>query len=127
MIRNNTQSLPTQERVIAAADILYLQGPKDEIERFASDACLIKQNANTIDFYDIGIAEIVVMPESRLVGQLLRQLRLREQYQINVLSVKRSHEYITESLPEVKLKAGDTLLIQGQWENISKNDSEEED
>lgn len=127
LIRNITQSLPTQATVIAADDILYLQGPEEERERFASDASLIKQDSSTIDFYDIGIAEIVVMPESRLVGQLLRQSRLREQYQINVLGVKRSREYITEDLPEVKLKAGDTLLIQGRWENISKIDSEEED
>ena len=126
-IRNITQSLPTQESVIEAADILYLQGPKEEIERFTSAASLKRQNTNTIDFYDIGIAEIVVMPESRLVGQLLRQSRLREQYTVNVLGVKRSREYITENLPDVKLKAGDTLLIQGQWENIAKIDSEEED
>lgn len=127
LIKNITQSLPTQDRVIAAGDILYLQGPKERIARYASEACLKRQEATTIDFYDIGIAEIVVMPESRLVGQMLRESRLREQYQINVLGVKRSHDYITESLPEVKLKAGDTLLIQGQWENISKIDSEEED
>ena len=126
-IRNITQSLPAQESVIEAADILYLQGPKEEIERFTSAASLKRQNTNTIDFYDIGIAEIVVMPESRLVGQLLRQSRLREQYTVNVLGVKRSREYITENLPDVKLKAGDTLLIQGQWENIAKIDSEEED
>ena len=127
LIRNITQSLPTQESVIAADDILYLHGPKEEIERFASAAGLIRHNASTIDFYDIGIAEIVVMPESRLVGQLLRQSRLREQYQVNVLGVKRSREYITENLPDVKLRAGDTLLVQGRWENISKIDTEEED
>ena len=126
-IRNITQSMPTQDTVIDAADILYLQGPKEEIERFASAASLRKQNSHSIDFYDIGIAEIVVMPESRLVGQLLRQSRLREQYQVNVLGVKRNHEYITEHLPEMKLKAGDTLLIQGRWENISKIDTEEDD
>ena len=127
LIKNITQSLPTQESVIAADDILYLHGPKEEIERFASAAGLIRHNASTIDFYDIGIAEIVVMPESRLVGQLLRQSRLREQYQVNVLGVKRSREYITENLPDVKLRAGDTLLVQGRWENISKIDTEEED
>lgn len=127
LIKNITQSLPTQDRIIAANDILYLQGAKENIGIFASTACLRKLEATTIDFYDIGIAEIVVMPESRLVGQMLRQSRLREQYQINVLGVKRSHDYITANLPEVKLKAGDTLLIQGQWENISKIDSEEND
>ena len=58
---------------------------------------------------------------------MLRQSRLREQYQVNVLGVKRSREYITENLPDVKLRAGDTLLVQGRWENISKIDTEEED
>ena len=127
LIKNITQSLPTHESVIAADDILYLHGPKEEIERFASAAGLIRHNASTIDFYDIGIAEIVVMPESRLVGTMLRESRFREHYGVNILGVKRGKQYITANLPEIKLRSGDTLLIQGRWENIIKIDKENED
>lgn len=127
LIRNVTQSLPTQDSVIEAGDIIYLQGEKDNIATFATEARLRKMDKHGFDFYDIGIAEIVVMPDSRLVGLKLRQSRFREQYSINVLGIKRSHSYITADLPEERLKAGDILLVQGCWENLDKIDHEEED
>ena len=127
LIRNVTQSLPTQDSVIEAGDIIYLQGEKDNIATFATEARLRKMDKHGFDFYDIGIAEIVVMPDSRLVGLKLRQSRFREQYSINVLGIKRSHSYITADLPEERLKAGDILLVQGRWENLDKIDHEEED
>lgn len=127
LIRNVTQSLPTQDSVIEAGDIIYLQGEKDNIATFATEARLRKMDKHGFNFYDIGIAEIVVMPDSRLVGLKLRQSRFREQYSINVLGIKRSHSYITADLPEERLKAGDILLVQGRWENLDKIDHEEED
>lgn len=127
LIRNVTQSIPTQNSVINVGDILYLQGKKENIVKFAAEAGLRRTEKKGIDFYDIGITEIVVVPESRLVGIRLRQSRFREQYNINVLGIKRSHEYITTDLPEVRLKAGDILLVQGLWENLEKIDKDEED
>ena len=127
LIRNITQSLPTQDTTIEADDIIYLQGKEEDIKAFTSIASLRHEHASGINFYDIGIAEIVVMPESRLVGQRLSDSRFREHYNVNVLGVKRCSEYLTDNLPTLRLKAGDTLLIQGTWEHIMKIDKEEDD
>lgn len=127
LIRNVTQYIPTQDSVIRVGDILYLQGKEGSITEFANGVGLKKIEKKGIDFYDIGITEIVVMPESRLVGLRLKESRFREQYSINVLGIKRSHEYITTDLPEERLRAGDILLVQGLWENLSKIDKDEED
>ena len=125
LLRNITQSMPIQDQKMHGGDILYLQGSEEEVRQFASAASLHPLSHSGLDFYDIGIAEIVVMPESRLVGLTLRDSQLREQYQINVLGIRRSHAYISDSLPELRLKAGDTLLIQGLWSNLEKIDQEE--
>ena len=127
LIRNVTQSLPTQETTIEPDDIIYLQGKEDDVQAFTSTASLHPEDIAGINFYDIGIAEIVVMPESKLVGQKLSESRFREHYHVNVLGVKRSSEYITANLPATRLKAGDTLLIQGTWEHIMEIDKEEDD
>ena len=127
LIRNVTQSMPTQDTVIEADDILYLQGSKEKLDEFSSVASLRHIASSGINFYDIGVAEIVVMPESRLVGTMLRESRFREHYGVNILGVKRGKQYITANLPEIKLRSGDTLLIQGRWENIIKIDKENED
>ena len=127
LLRTVTQSMPRQNTVLYAGDILYLQGPEDSIANFAKEASLKKMDSSRFGFYDIGVAEIVVMPQSRLVGQMLKQSRFREQYCLNVLGVKRNNDYITSQLPDMRLKAGDILLVQGQWENIAKIDKEEDD
>ncbi len=127
ILRNVTQAIPTVKRRIKSGDILYLQGEREKLDSLASQARLTPMPSAKFDFYDIGIAEIVVMPESRLIGQKLSESRFRERYGINVLGVKRSKEYIMTDLPATKLKGGDILLIQGQWENIAKTGREEED
>lgn len=127
IVQNVSQQLPTQSTVISAGDILMLQGDRQNVERFAAKASLRKAHSSKVQFYDLGIAEIVVMPESRLVGGRLCDSRFRENYGINVLGVKRRNMYITDNLPEMTLHAGDTLLIQGRWNSIMRLDSEEDD
>lgn len=127
IVRNVSQLLPLPGTVIQSGDVLYLQGKGQDVERFVKEAGLKKANNPSFRFYDIGIAEIVVMPESRLVGSLLRDSSFRENYNINVLGIKRRDEYITKNLPSAKLRAGDTLLIQGLWENIMRLDRAEAD
>lgn len=124
-LRNVTQDLPTPQRTLDEDDILYLHGTTEQITRFAEESLIDRQEASGLDFYDLGIAEIVVMPQSRLVGQTLRTLRFREKYEVNVLGIKRDDEYISDRLTETKFKAGDVLLIQGRWDNISNIGSDE--
>ena len=125
LLRNVTQDLPTPQRTLAEGDILYLHGTSEQITRFAEESRIDRQETSGLDFYDLGIAEIVVMPQSRLVGQTLRTLRFREKYEVNVLGIKRADEYISEHLPETKFHAGDVLLIQGRWDNINNIGSDE--
>lgn len=125
LLRNVTQDLPTPQRTLAEGDILYLHGTSEQITRFAEESRIDRQETSGLDFYDLGIAEIVVMPQSRLVGQTLRTLRFREKYEVNVLGIKRADEYLSDHLPETKFHAGDVLLIQGRWDNINNIGSDE--
>ncbi len=127
LIRNVTQSIASPERVLEVDDIIYILGDKERAVDFARQGGLRKLDNNNIDFYDLGIAEIVLMPESRLIGVTVRNSGFREQYNINVLGIRRSKDYLMDNLPEQKLHSGDVLLVQGKWENISRLDNEESD
>ncbi len=127
LIRNVTQSLAKPETILRAGDILYLIGDTARMEKFAKESGLEEMDNNSIDFYDIGISEIVLMPNSRLIGTQLMKAGFREQYSINVLALKRSNDYILANLPEQKLQSGDVLLVQGKWSNISQLDDEQTD
>lgn len=119
LIRSVQQSLASPKTIIREDDILYLTGDIDGIDKFATDARLKKLNANTMDFYDIGISEIVLMPNSQMVDSTLKNSNFRAKYNLNVLGIKRGDKYITTELPDAKLKAGDVLLVQGKWSNIA--------
>lgn len=120
------QSMAWADTVIAQGDILYLYGDKDAMERFASDCHLIRMKTTRLDFYDIGISEIIVLPTSRLTGVRIRDSRLREDYSVNILSIRRDENYIKEELSDHRLRNGDILLVQGQWDKIMQMNHENE-
>ena len=127
LIRNVRQSLAGPDSILSAGDIVYLTGDTAVMDKFAKNNGLKRLDNNNIDFYDIGIAEIVLIPTSRLLGTTLRNSGFRERYDINVLGIKRSGNYIMTGLPEEKLQSGDVLLVQGKWTNISRLDEQESD
>lgn len=118
MMRDVTQSIVSGQSVIEKGDILYFIGNKDGMKRMADEYGLVRQKGATLDFYDIGLAEIVVLPQSRLTGTPIRESRLREKYRINVLGIRRGDEYIYDDLGDRRLHGGDVLLVQAQWEDL---------
>ncbi len=62
----------------------------------------------------LGISEIVVLPTSRLIGTRIRDSRLRQDYSVTVLGIRRDKNYIKEELSDHRLQNGDTLLVQGK-------------
>lgn len=123
IIRNIKQSVASADTILNVNDIIYLTGDKNVMSKFAEDNSLEKITTSGINFYDIGMAEIVLMPNSRLADSMLKDSGLREQYNINVLGIRRYGDYIMRGLADEKLRVGDVLLVQGSWKNINKLDS----
>lgn len=118
------QSLAWADTIIAQGDILYFYGDEQDMNRFAADYGLTRIDISRLDFYDIGLSEIVVLPTSRLVGTRIRDSRLREDYSVNILSIRRDENYIKDELGEHRLRNGDILLVQGQWDKIMQMNHE---
>lgn len=124
MVRNVSQSIVTGDTVIGKGDILYLVGRKEGMEELEREWGLERMKGATIDFYDIGIAELVLLPSSKLVGATISESRPREQYGLTVLGIRRGEEYIYDDLGEKHLHGGDVLLVQAQWEDLLALDNE---
>lgn len=123
LLRNVKQKVASAKSILKTGDILYLTGDAENIKAFASKYSLEKLPSGDIDFYDIGIAEIVLMPGSSLVNTMMKDSSLREKYNLNVLGIRRSGDYIIRGLANEKLRNGDVLLVQGSWQNISQLDT----
>lgn len=74
------------------------------------------QNVHAIE--PIGARETVVMegvvgPQSRLIGRHVAELNLRRVYGAYILAIHRRGERLGDNFDEVRLRAGDTILLEG--------------
>ena len=128
LVKDVNQNMAKSSSTIAVHDTLYIMGDEEKIERFAQDYDLRKMKDVKIDFYDLGLTEIVVMPTSNFAGLRIGDANLRKRFGINVLGVKRGGSssdgkvgkvYITDNLIATRLHVGDMLLVQGEWTNLA--------
>ena len=119
LVKDVSQNMAKSSSTIQVHDTLYIIGEEEKMKRFASDYGLRKMKDVKIDFYDLGLTEIVVMPTSNFAGLRIGDANLRKRFGINVLGVKRGDEYITDNLIATKLHVGDMLLVQGEWTNLA--------
>ena len=131
LVQDVNQNMAKSSSTIQEHDILYIIGDEQKMQRFAQDYGLRRMKDVKIDFYDLGLTEIVVMPTSNFAGLRIGEANLRKRFGINVLGVKRGggsssseggrsgNEYITDNLIAAKLHVGDMLLVQGEWTNLT--------
>ena len=129
LIRSVSQEAAGPATVVQGGDTLYLSGSDTDIRRFAADYGLtLGDDADGgLSFYDTGIAELVLMPTSRLVGRRVRESGLRAKYGINVLAVRRKGSYLRDDLADLRLLNGDVLLVHGAWTQIGRLNDDEDD
>ena len=132
LVKDVNQNMAKSSSTIQVHDTLYIIGDEQKMQHFAQDYGLRKMKDVKIDFYDLGLTEIVVMPTSNFAGLRIGDANLRKRFGINVLGVKRGSsssssseggrggsEYITDNLIAAKLHVGDMLLVQGEWTNLA--------
>lgn len=134
LLRNISQTTVGAETIFKENDIIYVSGEKADAERFANEYRLSltpinkdDDNADILEFYDIGMAELLLLPNSRLTGRPIRNTALRAKYHINVIAIRRKGDYIRDGLADVRLTPGDILLVQSSWDNIARLNNEEDD
>lgn len=82
-LKTITQKLASPDTTIWVGDVLYITGDVADVNRFVGDYLLEMIDGHTteeavkadnkLDFYDIGIAEIVLMPSSKIINQTVKE------------------------------------------------------
>ncbi|MDF2691424.1 MAG: citrate transporter family protein, partial [Gammaproteobacteria bacterium] len=74
-----------------------------------------------------GFSEVVIPPGSELIGKNLRDIHMRRNYQVQLLSIYRNGQiYQGDELRELKVSAGDTLGLFSAWDALSRLDKRHE-
>ena len=134
-LKTVTQQLADPYTKLQIEDILYITGDAEKVKQFSIDYQLdmldgrvteeAEKNNKSLDFYDIGIAEIVLMTSSKLIHQSVKEIGFRDKYNVNILGIRRKNEYILKELGNEKVHSGDVLLVQGTWTNIARLSQED--
>ncbi len=126
LIKNITQHAADPNTPLSSGEILYVRGNRNDVSRFADAYGLIidYSDDNGLQFYDVGIAEIVPMPNSPILNRTVGDIGLRANYNVNVIGIRRKNQIISSSLGNTVIKHNDVLLVQGSWEAIERLNNE---
>ncbi len=132
--RGKTSMVQVLTAEIAAPCRLAIIGKKTVVEAFAEKYGLtifpeldvfVEEFAPT----NAGIAEIVIPPESKLIGKSPRDLLLRKTYGLSLLAIHRGEETLSHVETEehkptaiglVKFQVGDMLVAHTRWDNLTQ-------
>lgn len=125
------QEMAGPTSTIYSGDELYMQGMAEDIERFAKDFNVqvqaFEEDAKELVSKAIGVAEVLLTPQSRLINESVSKISFREKYNLNILGINRKGTYILKNMAEQKLRFGDAILVQGKWEEIELLSRETQD
>ena len=128
IIRNGERlTQPVAERRVCADDILIMRGKTEDVLKIRTEQDLdllpdVKFNPQNLEqelsSANEGVAEVLILSNSRLIGTTLKDLKFRQRYNLTVLAIRRGEELIRDRLDRVRLKFGDLMLVQGAKQSL---------
>ena len=116
---------PRADTMLKAGDVLLVDtsgsGRGDQLEILSNlglEALPLRGSYFTDHSREVGMAEVMLPPDSALIGKSVLKLTFRRKYHLNVIGLRRGQQAIDGELREEKLRSGDTLLVIGPWKDI---------
>lgn len=122
-LRQDKPVWPDREIPLQAGDLLQVQAPATVLMDLRSTWKLESEHefrlaGNTPVDQEMRLAEAVVAPRSRLIGQTMAEVDFHRQFHCLVLGVQSGDTLVNERLDSQRLKFGDALLLLGPREEI---------
>lgn len=116
---------PDPETVIEAGDVLFslIDEPHIPVVTTAlscSVAGPLPAGQRQRMLQDIGIAEVMLAPESKSIGASVAELDLASAFDVTALAVRHRGHPVNRNLSEHRLDFGDTVLVGGNWHDIPR-------
>ncbi|WP_306227385.1 SLC13 family permease [Bosea beijingensis] len=130
ILRNERRvQAPLPDASLKAGDILLLRGDAAVLERVVAEGGLDltgkdrpTQKEDALD--PDRIAEAIIGPDSTLIGQSAGDIALHSRFGVNMIAISRSGERFSQRLRDIRLRAGDIVVIQGDEKLLPEKLSE---
>ena len=116
---------PPVEALIAAPATLAIIAQSDMLKAFVAGAGLVLR-PKLIEFRHLlarsiaGIAEVLVPPDSHLIGHTAKDLHFRMTHGLSLISIVRAGHAITDKVAAVPIESGDMLVCHTRWEYLTR-------
>ncbi len=118
--------LPENDTELRYHDILTVKGTTEDINKLMITfrlGLLPKETAenelrNNLINQEVGMSEVLVTPNSQLVGVKIKLHEYFKRYDIQLLATSRHRKPYLEDV--ITVSSGDSFIIRGPWENIEK-------
>jgi di/tricarboxylate transporter len=139
MVRNKLRlTAPNPRRVLQADDVLVIEADPQELGEVLGQLDLLLEaereaketeqkedkegetEKKASNDEDRAMQELLVKPDSSLIGRSASSTRLRSRYSINLLAISRQSHRSIKRLRSTLIQSGDVLLMQGSAEDIGE-------
>jgi len=116
--------VPEADTILENDDVLIVQGEASNVGHAAAVWSLGVQAATAVEAHDphisdeVGVAEVLLPPRSALLDRTLVETRFSQTYGLKVLGINTAVGQGELNVRDRKLQFGDTLLVQGRWQDI---------
>ena len=116
---------PLDQVTIEADDVFLLKGDVNELLALYKREGLellpgLKADAARYAVKDMALAEVVITPNSPLIGRSLRDVQFRQHYGASVMALQRHGEHLRDELPTIRLRVGDVLLVMADRTELAR-------
>lgn len=116
------QQMAGPTSIIEENDVLVLKGSIAMVERLTTDYSLdLQKNGNKTENLlskELGLVEVLLTPHSSFINKTIKKIDFREKYNLNVVGINRKGDYVLQEMASERLRFGDALLVQGEWDDI---------
>lgn len=120
--RNGVRLLPLPDRILQANDLLRVRCNLQRLQQLqgAYGLALVADEPQHTAHEPPLLVELVITPNSSLVGHTLRSSRFRNRFGATVLALRHHQEMALEQFADILLQAGDAIVIQLERERLQE-------
>ena len=115
-LRRNLKAVTLEpgDRIVIRSSVTEVIGLRED------DSVITPGQIDPIGHKQTLTVEALISPGCRLVGKVLGDVRLRRRYGVYPLGVHRREGRVAASLDEVRIRVGDTILLEGDPDDIRR-------
>jgi di/tricarboxylate transporter len=129
--RGTPLDTPLNELVIEERDRILISVHGEEFQELKdTDGLLLTSYQNlkleTLERRPALLMEGIIGPQSRMIGKSLKELKFRQRFGVLILGIHRQSGEFRKNFEDVRIHAGDSLLIEGPRQAIARVQGEKD-